>query len=71
LASRLKVPVAFVYVMKETTKHYHLYTRMATAKQRDAQGLLQNYTQNIEFILKRYPEQWFNYFDFWNKDSSV
>ena len=65
LASRLKVPVAFVYVMKETNKHYHLYTRIAKAKNRDAQGLLQNYTQSIEWILKQYPLQWFNYFDFW------
>ncbi|MBJ2173120.1 lipid A biosynthesis acyltransferase [Aureibaculum sp. A20] len=65
LASRLKVPVAFVYVMKETSKHYHLYTRLATAKKRDAQGLLQNYTESIEWILKQYPLQWFNYFDFW------
>lgn len=68
LASRLKVPVAFVYVMKETAKHYHLYTRMATAKQRDAQGLLKNYTQSMEFILKKYPTQWFNYFYFWKRD---
>lgn len=66
IASRLRVPVAFVYVMKETSKHYHLYTRMATAKHRDAQGLLENYTQSIENILKKYPLQWFNYFDFWN-----
>ncbi|RPD98581.1 lipid A biosynthesis acyltransferase [Aureibaculum marinum] len=67
LASRLKVPVAFVYVMKETNKHYHLFTRLATAKKRDAQGLLQNYTESIEWILKQYPLQWFNYFDFWDK----
>lgn len=66
IASRLRVPVAFVYVMKETSKHYHLYTRMATAKQRDAQGLLKNYTDSVEQILKKYPLQWFNYFDFWD-----
>lgn len=65
IASRLRVPVAFVYVMKESAKHYHLYTRMATAKHRDAQGLLENYTQSIERILTKYPLQWFNYFDFW------
>lgn len=65
IASRLRVPVAFVYVMKESAKHYHLYTRMATAKHRDTQGLLENYTQSIERILKKYPLQWFNYFDFW------
>jgi len=67
LASRLKVPVAFVYVMKETNKHYHLFTRLATAKQRDAQGLLKNYTHSIEWILNQYPLQWFNYFDFWDQ----
>jgi len=65
LASRLKVPVAFVYVMKETKKHYHLYTRIATAKRRDAQGLLKEYTQVMERVLDKYPLQWFNYFDFW------
>lgn len=66
LGSRLNVPVLFVYVMKETNKHYHLYTRKANFKKRDAQDLLKSYTQSIEWILKKYPYQWFNYFDFWN-----
>jgi len=66
LGSRLNVPVIFVYVMKETSKHYHLYARKANFKKRDAQGLLKNYIESIEKILKKYPYQWFNYFDFWN-----
>lgn len=66
IASRLRVPVAFVYVMKETNKHYHLYTRLATAKHRDSKGLLENYVESIEKILQKYPLQWFNYFDFWD-----
>jgi len=66
LGSRLNVPVIFVYVMKETNKHYHLYARKANFKKRDAQGLLKNYTESIERILNKYPYQWFNYFDFWN-----
>ena len=66
LGSRLKVPVAYVYVMKETAKHYHSYTRRATFENRNAQDLLENYTQNIEWILNLYPTQWFNFFDFWN-----
>ena len=65
LASRLKVPVVFVYVMKETAKHYHLYARTAEVKHRDAQDLLKKYTESVEWILKKYPLQWFNYFDFW------
>lgn len=66
LASRLKVPVLFVYVMKGEKKAYNLYARDAEVKHRDAQGLLKQYTQSLEWILRMYPKQWFNYFDFWN-----
>ncbi|EGD35177.1 MULTISPECIES: lipid A biosynthesis acyltransferase [unclassified Capnocytophaga] len=68
IASRLGVPVIFVYVMKEKNLHYHLYARMAQAKHRDAQGLLNAFTENMEQMLRKYPLQWFNYFDFWEED---
>lgn len=68
LASRLKAPVAFVYVMKEPNLHYHLYTRRAPDfKHRDAQAVLNAYTESVENMLIKYPYQWFNYFDFWKK----
>src|SRR3970040_3035322 len=38
IASRLQVPVIFVYVMKEANLHYHLYAREAKVKHRDAKG---------------------------------
>lgn len=65
LASRLRTPVAFVYVMKQSRKHYHLYTRVVKVKHRDANSLLKSYIESVEEILKLYPYQWFNYFDFW------
>lgn len=65
LASRLKVPVLFVYVMKETNKHYHLFARQATVKHRDEKALLKEYTSSVTTMLKKYPLQWFNYFNFW------
>ncbi|RTY93917.1 lipid A biosynthesis acyltransferase [Flavobacterium sp. GT3R68] len=67
IASRLKVPVVFVYVMKEPNLHYHLYAREAHTKHRDEKALLGVYIESVESILKKYPLQWFNYFDFWNK----
>ncbi|GJH41668.1 lipid A biosynthesis acyltransferase [Capnocytophaga sp. HP1101] len=67
IASRLKVPVLFVYVMKESRLHYHLYARVAEVKARDAQSLLNAYTENMELMLQKYPLQWFNYFDFWDE----
>ena len=67
IASRLKVPVVFVYVMKEPNLHYHLYAREAVVKHRDEKGLLKSYVESVESMLAKYPLQWFNYFDFWNQ----
>ncbi|WP_264564783.1 lipid A biosynthesis acyltransferase [Flavobacterium sp. N3904] len=69
IASRLKVPVVFVYVMKEPNLHYHLYTRKTDFKHRDEKGLLKAYTENLEGMLEKYPLQWFNYFDFWESNT--
>ncbi|WP_456439634.1 LpxL/LpxP family acyltransferase [Psychroserpens sp.] len=66
IGSRLNVPVLFVYVLKESRKHYHLYARSSQVKDKDANALLKDYTQSLEWMLKKYPLQWFNYFDFWN-----
>ncbi len=68
LASRLKAPVAFVYVMKEPRLHYHLYTRRAPEfRHRDAAAVLKAYTESVGQMLLKYPYQWFNYFEFWKK----
>ena len=70
IASRLKVPVVFVYVMKEPNLHYHLYAREANTKHRDEKGLLNAYIESVELMLKKYPLQWFNYFKFWDKSET-
>lgn len=67
IASRLKVPVVFVYVMKEPKLHYHLYAREAVVKHRDEKALLKAYVESVESMIKKYPLQWFNYFDFWKR----
>lgn len=66
IASRLGVPVVFVYVMKEKNLHYHLYARVAHVKKRDTEGVLNAYVHNLESMIEKYPLQWFNYFDFWD-----
>ncbi|GHE40565.1 LpxL/LpxP family acyltransferase [Sphingobacterium griseoflavum] len=66
IASRLGVPVIFVYVMKEKNLHYHLYARRAEeVRRRDARSYLTAYTESVEKMLRQYPLQWFNFFDFW------
>lgn len=72
LASRLGVPIVFVYVMKESSTHYHLYARRAEpVKRRDSQAVLDAYVKSVERILKQYPLQWFNFFDFWNRKNQA
>ena len=68
IASRFQVPVLFVYVFRESRKHYHLYARSSEVKHRDTKALLKNYTESLEWVLEKYPLQWFNYFDFWNSN---
>lgn len=66
IASRLSAPVVFVYVMREAGLHYHLYARRAVeVKRRDPLSYLTAYTDSVEKILRQYPLQWFNFFDFW------
>ena len=70
LASKFKVPVAYVFAMKETTFHYHFSSTGAkdyTAFSRDEviSRMLEDFTREMEMKVKAYPEQWFNYYDFW------
>jgi len=71
LASKLKAPVCFVFAFKETNFHYHFYAYPAQVYEgRGTTGMnkmLDDYVQLLEQMLKQYPAQWFNYFDFWKR----
>ena len=59
LASKKNVSMLAVFVMKESYKTYHAYVRGI----RNAQ----DFANNLEEIVRKYPTQWFNYFDFWKQ----
>lgn len=69
LAAKLKAPVCFVFAFKETSFHYHFYAEPSKVYEgRGTQGMehmLDDYVALLEMKLKQYPEQWFNYYDFW------
>lgn len=70
LASKLKAPVCFVFAFKETDLHYHFYAY--PGKIYDGRGttgmnkMLDDYVELVEQKLRKYPAQWFNYYDFWS-----
>lgn len=74
MAVKYKRPVTFVSAVKETDTHYHFYAtkpfkfdKRGEKKETEsqAQQLLNQYTSEMERILKIFPEQWFNYYYFW------
>ena len=72
LAAQKNVSVLAVFVMKSGYKSYHAYVREiqcdrgANIRTQMVQ-LAQNFANNLEEIVKKYPTQWFNYFDFWKQ----
>lgn len=71
LAATFRVPVSLVFAFKETNTHYHLYaTPPREYHGRRRQGVelaVQDFVQELEGMVKKYPEQWFNYYDFWEQ----
>ena len=70
LAAKFGVPVSFVYGMKESTFHYHLFA----SKVKDypdleqdvlVQRMLADFVEDMEIKVRAYPEQWYNYYNFW------
>ena len=72
LAAKFKVPVAYVFAMKENTFHYHFFSTdvkdySAYDKEELISHMLKDFTKEMETKVKAYPEQWFNYYDFWDR----
>jgi predicted LPLAT superfamily acyltransferase len=73
LALKLKAPVAIVYAFKETRRHYHLYSSPVkyydSHKGNTMQEIASEYAQSMEAMTRKYPEQWFNYYKFWEAEA--
>ena len=76
LAASREVPLLCTFVMKESLKTYHVYVRELKfdASLQDkgprvrAAALAQALADCLTEIVRKYPHQWFNYYDFWNEE---
>ena len=66
LAALKKLPTLMVYIMREPHYHYHFYARKLEVENHEPQEILKGYLQNLEKMVKKYPTQWFNFYDFWD-----
>jgi predicted LPLAT superfamily acyltransferase len=77
MAAKFGVPVTFVFSVKEGSSHYHFFAtepiqlkRARTEEQTNTavNEILQRYIKEFEKMVIRYPEQWFNYYQFWKEE---
>ncbi len=65
--------VLAVHVMKQSTRTYKIYVtplcyNREAPRQQQIQELAQQYVAEVQRIVKLYPTQWYNYFEFWTND---
>lgn len=80
MAARFNVPVSYVFALKESRKHYHFYatplktftfTRNLKLRDQSLGPAVEEYVRELEKIVRKYPLQWFNYYNFWKMPEPV
>ena len=78
LAARFNVPVSYVFAVKENRSHYHFFatplyqiefTRNLKKREVILGEAVTTYVRKFEEVLRKFPLQWFNYYDFWKPES--
>jgi predicted LPLAT superfamily acyltransferase len=68
LARSFQVPVSFVFAMKDRPFDYHFYASVSKIysgnKESSTREMLADYCAHMEKTIRRYPLQWYNYYDF-------
>ena len=70
LAVQKDVPIVAVFSMRDKWGTYKVYVRKITADaglpaRASMQNMAQKFAAELELMVRHYPTQWFNYYDFW------
>lgn len=74
MAATLGKEVVAMFCMKEGRRCYNFISqpievdRTGKSSRQVAHELLSGYVSMLEDVVKRYPDQWFNFYDFWEKE---
>lgn len=75
-AAHSDVKMISIFIMREKTWNYTVYVNEIqydenlNIRQR-AEQLAKNYAKELESVLNKYPDQWFNFYDFWEEQKSL
>jgi predicted LPLAT superfamily acyltransferase len=72
LAAHFDVPVVSIFVMKESATNYQIYIKsialdnaVTVFKREKVEFLTREFAKHLEEVVRKYPEQWFNFYEFW------
>ena len=71
LAAHFDVPVLSVFVLKESVTNYHVYVKPVSIddvnvpKRKKAELMTREFVKELEVMVRKHPEQWFNFYGFW------
>lgn len=64
IASKFRIPVVFYYAMREKPRRYVFhFTELPAGRSLDS--IADAYVESLETVLGKYPQQWFNFYKFW------
>jgi len=70
IAVQRDTPLLAVFVMKETSSRYKIQINSINSHGKDNRERTANAAQHfallLEAVVRQYPEQWFNYYNFWS-----
>ena len=67
IAAKFDGPKCFVYGMRTGDRHYRFHATAPIVGKCEPEQVLKAYVEELERVVRQYPEQWFNFFDFWLK----
>lgn len=74
LAAQMEKEIIALFNVKEGKRTYKVFVRPITVDteglttRKKAEELTKKYVQELESIVRLYPRQWFNFYDFWETD---
>lgn len=70
LAQKFKVPVVFYFAMRENGMKYNFIFKVVN-ENLSWEDFLKIYVEELEKILKKYPQQWYNFYNLWETKENV
>ena len=66
VAGKFRVPVVFYYAMRERDRRYRFIFDIPDGQPMTRDAVLGSYVRSLEAVVRRYPQQWFNFYRFWS-----